>query len=405
MSQAGIINTSTGPFPPTIVETLTGNSGVATSSENNINVVTANTTVQFIGAGSTLTQNFGLSNLLIGSSGPSISGASDNVGLGDLAMNSLTSGVSNVAVGFGALEDVTDAANCVAVGALALNSLNDGASNGTVAIGYQALEDLTSGVQNTAIGYDSLTNISTQGYNTCVGWACGNEVTGDHNTAMGSGALCQFNGGACTNNTVVGAGCLISAGAVSYNTGMGSTALGAISTGSSNSCLGYQSLLNLVTGSYNIAIGQNSGLNYSTGESSNILIGNIGVGLENNVMRIGTQGSGNGQQTQTYLAGVLNTLSGRVVPITNPASYPYTTLITDDTIIVNTSSTSNTITPLASPVTGTKYVIKDGTGLAGTNNITITPSGKNIDGSSSYVIANNYGSLTIVFNGTQWSVI
>jgi hypothetical protein len=49
--------------------------------------------------------------------------------------------------------------------------------------------------------------------------------------------------------------------------------------------------------------------------------------------------------------------------------------------------------------------IKDSVGSAGTNNITITPSGKNIDGVASYVIATNYGSADIVYNGSEWSVL
>ena len=92
------------------------------------------------------------------------------------------------------------------------------------------------------------------------------------------------------------------------------------------------------------------------------------------------------------------------VVLKTPGAYPYTTIPQDGVILVDTSS-ARTITPLASPTTGQMHRIKDNTGSAGSNNITITPSGKNIDGVASFVIATNYGSADIVYNGTQWNVL
>jgi len=76
----------------------------------------------------------------------------------------------------------------------------------------------------------------------------------------------------------------------------------------------------------------------------------------------------------------------------------------DGVIIVDTTS-ARTIIPLATPTTGQMHRIKDNTGNAGTNNITITPSGENIDGASSFVINQNYASVDIVFNGSQWNIL
>lgn len=95
---------------------------------------------------------------------------------------------------------------------------------------------------------------------------------------------------------------------------------------------------------------------------------------------------------------------GQVVNVTTPGAYPYTTLTTDYVIKVDTTS-ARTIIPMASPVTGQTYRIKDANGAAATNNITITPSGKNIDGAASLVININFGSADIVYTGTQWSVM
>lgn len=92
------------------------------------------------------------------------------------------------------------------------------------------------------------------------------------------------------------------------------------------------------------------------------------------------------------------------VKVTTPGGYPYTTLPQDAVILVDTSS-ARTIAPLASPTTGQMHIIKDSVGSAAANNITITPSGKNIDGAASSTINLNYGSATIVYNGTEWSII
>lgn len=103
--------------------------------------------------------------------------------------------------------------------------------------------------------------------------------------------------------------------------------------------------------------------------------------------------------TQTPLV-----ITNDALKVVTPGAYPYTTVPQDSIIKVDTSS-SRTIIPLASPTTGQKHIIKDTVGSAAANNITVTPSGKNIDGAASYTINSNYGSITIVYNGTEWSVV
>ncbi len=90
--------------------------------------------------------------------------------------------------------------------------------------------------------------------------------------------------------------------------------------------------------------------------------------------------------------------------VTSPGAYPYTTVPQDYLITVNTTS-ARTIVPLANPTKGQIHIIKDNSGIASLNNITVTPSGKNIDGAASYTINNNYGSITLIYNGTQWDVV
>ena len=241
-----------------------------------------------------------------------------------------------------------------------------------VGLGFSVLNALTSGTSNTSVGYNS-TPVNT---------------TGNSNSAYGFEALFSMTGG-------------------NLNTAIGSLALGSLtSNGVAGNCtaVGSSALQFLTTGVSNTALGFSSGSNYTTSESSNIVIGNAGTAAESNVIRIGTQGTGTGQQNQCFIAGVVNTVSGRVVKVTTPGAYPYATLITDYLILVD-SSAARTINPIAAPVTGTTYRIKDNVGSAAANNITITPTGKNIDGAASFVINTNYGSVDICYNGTEWSVL
>lgn len=295
------------------VQTLTGNSGGAVSPiGGTINVVTANSTVKFVGTAGNLTQDFNLSNLVLGNNASSITSATFNVGLGSLALNGLTSGSSNSCIGFGAGNLLNTADSCTLVGA-----------------------------------------------------ACGDAITSSpQNTACGAGSL------------------------------------GALSTGTgNNTAIGYLSLSVLGTGSSNTCVGANSGSAYTTTESGNIILGNsTGTIGESNVIRIGTT------QTQTFIVGIINTSSGRVVKTTTPGAYPYTALTTDYLILVDSSS-ARTINLMATPTTGTVLVIKDNVGSAASNNITVTPAAGNIDGSSSYVMSTNYQSITLVYNSVQWNII
>lgn len=61
--------------------------------------------------------------------------------------------------------------------------------------------------------------------------------------------------------------------------------------------------------------------------------------------------------------------------------------------------------PSSSLTTGQQYTIWDQGGNCGTNNLTISGNGNNINGAASIVINSNYGYLTLRWNGTQWNRI
>lgn len=93
-----------------------------------------------------------------------------------------------------------------------------------------------------------------------------------------------------------------------------------------------------------------------------------------------------------------------VVPVTFPLSYPYQMLQTDRAIIADTTTPVTIILPL-NPVSGQTLSIKDNTGLAGSNPITIQGNGKMIDSQADYTIQFNWGFVGLIYNGTQWNVI
>lgn len=143
----------------------------------------------------------------------------------------------------------TDASGNIIIGALSGSGTISGSDNQVV--GTQSLSALTSGSRNNGFGFQSLRDVAS----------------GADNTGFGDKALQQV-------------------------------------TGSQNTSLGSSALANLLGGSNNIGIGYLGGTVYLGTESSNIAIGNVGTLGESNVIRIGTQGSGAGQQNKCFIAGI-----------------------------------------------------------------------------------------------------
>lgn len=85
----------------------------------------------------------------------------------------------------------------------------------------------------------------------------------------------------------------------------------------------------------------------------------------------------------------------------------YTVIATDDFIGVTTTSTVTITLPLASSMLGRQVIIKDVSGSAGTNNITIArTSSDTLDGATSKTINTNFGSLTFLANVSgSWVIV
>lgn len=94
-----------------------------------------------------------------------------------------------------------------------------------------------------------------------------------------------------------------------------------------------------------------------------------------------------------------------VATITAVSSSPYVVLSTDYFLSVDTG-VARTIQLPNAPSTGRMFVVKDASGTAAANNITVTTVGGVvlIDGAASYAINQNYGAIQLIFNGTAYEV-
>lgn len=134
-------------------------------------------------------------------------------------------------------------------------------------------------------------------------------VSGTDNDALGALAMAGITSG--TFNVAIGSSAMQSTTTSSSNVAVGLNVLGSLTTGGgNNTAIGFVALGNLTTGDNNIAIGSTAGDGYTTTETSNIAIGAQGTTGESHAIRIGTQGSGSGQQNTCNIAGIYGSTVG-----------------------------------------------------------------------------------------------
>ena len=159
---------------------------------------------------------------------------------------------------------------------------------GTISCGADTVVHFTSGSSNNGnsfVGQGSGNGTNNGGSNVGVGnVVMPTLTTGNGNTGCGGAALNTLTSGAS-------------------NTGCGNNALSLMTTGGFNTGIGAGSGIAIRTGSYNCCLGYQAGSGIGNANTSNISIMNTG-GAENNVIRIGTQGTGNGQQDSCFIAGI-----------------------------------------------------------------------------------------------------
>ena len=143
------------------------------------------------------------SSIFIGISAGANDDATDNknVGIGFEALNNNTSGRHNIAMGHGSLMANTTGEANIAIGRDAL-SMNTIASD-NLAVGHRSLQANISGSGNSAFARLALNDNTTGEYNAAFGfYALINNISGNYNTAHGSFALRSNQSG--SDNTAIG---------------------------------------------------------------------------------------------------------------------------------------------------------------------------------------------------------
>lgn len=255
------------------------------------------------------------------------------------ALQSASSGISNsgyVLTSTGSSSLPTWQAASGGSGITTLNGDTGSATGSTVTVLTGVGSGLLAGatVSFSAGGAFLQLNMSDSSNNTFIGKSTGTTtLSGGTNTAVGSSCMRSLTSG--TLNNGMGDGVLQSCTSGGSNNGIGHQTLNTLTTGGFNNTLGDNALSNLASGSYNVGIGSSAGINCVGSESSNIFILNSGVSSTSNTIRIGTQGTGNGQQNKCYIAGIqgasypasptplityCDTSTGQMVAPTPPAS-------------------------------------------------------------------------------------
>jgi hypothetical protein len=140
-------------------------------------------------------------------------------------------------------------------------------------------------------------------------------------------------------------------------------------------------------------------------------VGNTGVlanigGNGNDVINIGSGGIGPpgppGPPGPQGIPGAPGTIG--LVPVSLVTTSPFTPTLADYLLDVNFDGAGSIVLPV-SPI-GTVFIVKDISGAASANTITVSATGGILlDGSATVLINTNYGSLTFIFNGSQWDIV
>ncbi len=247
----------------------------------------------------------GTNALGMGSAGasPLAEGNTISVAIGNGAMRFASGSSQNVAIGNNALLNTIGGLN-IAIGSEALTTNTTGNQN--IAIGLNALNLNTTGTNNFAMGGNSMqyTSASTANYNVGIGGDTLTRNQTDSQIAIGANALQNVTTG--NANTAIGRLALQNTTTGIDNVAIGTNALLSNITGERNIAIGKESLRNAaVNANYNLAIGNFTLYNAKSGD-------NVGIGhavFEN--LQSGSDNVGIGYTTGNDMTnGFYNTLIG-----------------------------------------------------------------------------------------------
>lgn len=165
--------------------------------------------------------------------------------------------------------------------------------------------------------------------------------------------------------------------------------------------------LNAFTGKFDLVTNVSSATVYGPGSSTdNALVrwdGATGTLLKNSVAILDNAGALSGL-TSLSVTGP-TTMNGAQIYKRTTTATDYTVLITDCYIGVTSTAAARTISlPNTGVTTGQIFIVKDESGGAATNNITVNVTGgvKTIDGAASQAINGNYDGFNFIYDGTNY---
>ncbi len=177
--------------------------------------------------------------------------------------------------------------NNIAIGQLALEKITSGAEN--VVIGSGAGTVLTTATRNTILGFEAAYKLTSSGSNVIIGARAGYNSTATNNTFVGTYACNKNTSGG--KNTSVGkeAGYNLTTG--NGNAIMGYQAGFSHSTGDDNTYIGYYAGYETANGTLNTYVGAYAGRWYATRGNYNVAIGGYALaqGVGHNNVAIGYQ--------------------------------------------------------------------------------------------------------------------
>jgi len=190
-----------------------------------------------------LATNTGVFSTFIGSKAGAANTTGQNTFIGGQAGQANIDGTNNLGIGVNALQSNTTGDFSVAIGHFALQTQNitNGAAGNNTAVGYNAGNKITTGIDNIVIGAAAGFDITDGERNVCIGSIAGEEIT--------------------TADDII---------AIGFRAGGGNA--GAATTGHDNVCIGTSSGESLTTGFANIFMGKDSG-STTTQAARNICIG------------------------------------------------------------------------------------------------------------------------------------
>jgi hypothetical protein len=248
------------------------------------------------------------------------------IGVNALYGNPNASGSSNIAIGNNTMSStsITTASNEIYIGPNA--GQNDLSGNSNTGIGFGALNILSSGFNNVAIGNNSLQKNNSAG-STAVGLSALQNATGNDETAFGQLAG-QNNTG--SGNTFIGDKSVVGNGSGGNNVSLGYSAANSLTSGGQNIFIGAQVATTTTTGGNNIIFGYNialpsingsnqldignlifgSGIN---GQYANVSTGNIGIGTSTPYSRLSVWGTDAASSTLAF--NIVNNASTTVFAV------------------------------------------------------------------------------------------